>query len=181
MTRARCVFTSGDPDIGRRFDEARRDVLANGAARDTLIAELRERAGGTPERGLLTIDDAHGGLRDVERAARFLQLTYAVDVPGDPAPSAGSVFKTAGSRGLISADVAERLVAAAKTWRNLRGILRLVADDGFAIETASPRVKAVIAQACGMEDFDALTATTRETASRAAADIDALATMGPNR
>jgi len=181
MTRARCVFTSGDPDIGRRFDEARRDILANGAARDTLIAELSERTDGAPEPGLLTIDDVHGGLRDVERAARFLQLTYAVDVPDDPSPSAGSVFKTAGSRGLIPADVAERLVAAAKMWRNLRGILRLVADDGFAIETASPKGKAVIARACGMEDFDALTTAIRETASHTAADIDALATMGPNR
>ena len=181
MTRARCVFTSGDPGIGRRFDEARREILANGAARDTLIAELREVAGGTPEPGLPTIDDVHGGLRDVERAARFLQLTYAGDVPDDPAPRASSVFKTTGSRGLIPADVAERLVESAKTWRNLWGILRLVADDGFAIETASPRAKAAIARACGMDDVDALTAAIRETASRAAADIDALDTMARNR
>ncbi len=172
LTRARCLFTSGDPDVGRRFDEARRDILATGAARGTLMAKLREAAGGAPEPGLLSIDDMRGGLRDVERAARFLQLTYAGDGPDDPAPSAGSVFKTAGSRGVIPAGVAERLVAAATTWRNLRGILRLVADDGFAIETASPRTKAAIAQACGMDDFDALIAAIRETASRAAADID---------
>ena len=174
LTRARCIFTSGDPDVGRRFDEARCDVLATGAARGTLMAELRESAGGAPEPGPLSIDDVRGGLRDVERAARFLQLTYAGDGPDDPAPSAGSVFKTAGSRGMIPADVAERLAAAATTWRNLRGILRLVADDGFAIETASPRAKASIAQACGMDDGDALIAAIRETASRAAADIDAL-------
>ncbi len=174
MTRARCVFTSGDPDIGRRFDEARREILANGAARGTLIAELRERAGGAPEPGLLTIDDVRGGLRDIERAARFLQLTLAGDAPDMLTLDAASVFRTAGSRGLIPADVAERLVAAAKTWRNLLGILQLVGDDGFAIETASPTVKAVIARACGMDDFDALTSAVHETASRAAADIDAL-------
>ena len=39
LTRARCVFTSGDADLERRFDEARRDVLAHGAARDGLFEE----------------------------------------------------------------------------------------------------------------------------------------------
>ncbi len=173
LTRARCIFTSGDSGIGRRFDEARREILAHGVARGVLIAELRETAGGATEPGLLSIDDMRGGLRDVERAARFLQLTHTV-APDIPAPGAGSVFKAAGTRGLIPDHAAERLAEAAKTWRNLRGILRLVAGDGFAVETASPKVKAVIARSCGMDDFDALTAATRETASLAAADIDAL-------
>ena len=157
LTRARCIFTSGDSGIGRRFDEARREILAHGAA----------------EPGLLSIDDMRGGLRDVERAARFLQLTHTV-APDIPAPGASSVFKTAGSRGLIPVDAAVRLAEAAKMWRNLRGILRLVAEDGFAVETASPKVKAVIARSCGMDDFGALTAATRKTASLAAAGIDAL-------
>ena len=177
LTRARCIFTSGDPGIGRRFDEARREILAHGAAR---LPELREAAGGEAEPGLLSIDDMRGGLRDVELAARFLQLIHAVamDVP---APSASAIFKAAGRRGLIPVDAAERLAEAAKLWRNLRGILRLVAGDGFAVESADSKVKAIIARACGMDDFDALTAAIRETASRAAADIHALDGMVPNR
>ncbi len=171
LTRARCIFTSGDPDIGTRFDEARRAILAHGATRNSLIVELRKADGNAAEPGLLSIDDVRGGLREVELAARFLELTHAV-APDDQAPSASSVFKTAGSRGLIPVDAAERLAEAATLWRNLRGILRLVADDGFAVETAE--VKTVIAQACGMDDFDALTSAISETASRAAADIDAL-------
>ena len=175
LTRARCIFTSGDPDICKRFDEARCEILAPGAE---LIAELREAAGGEAKPGLLSIDDMRGGLREVEFGARFLQLTHTV-APDDPAPSASSVFKTAGSRGLIPVDAAVRLAEAAKMWRNLRGILRLVADDGFAVETAE--VKAVIARSCGTDEFDALTATIRETASRTAADIDALDGMSLKR
>ena len=39
LTRARCVFTSGDDDPGERFERARQDVLVHGAARDKLVAE----------------------------------------------------------------------------------------------------------------------------------------------
>ncbi len=180
LTRARCIFTSGDPDIGRRFNEARREILVHGAARGSLLAELRKVSTGAAEPGLLSIDDMRGGLRDMERAARFLQLTDAA-VPDMSAPPAGSVFKTAGRRGFLPVTTVERLVTAETLWRNLRGILRLVADEGFAVETAAPKVRAVIAQACGMDDFEALAAAIRETASRAAADIDALEGMTSNR
>ena len=174
LTRARCVFTSGESGIGKRFDEVRREILAHGTARDALIAELREAVTGATETGLLSIDHVRGGLRDVERAARFLQLTQAVPDPDVPAPSAGSIFKTAGKRGLLPDGTAERLAESAKLWRNLRGILRLLAEDDFAIETAPSKVKAVVARACGTDDFNALTTVIRETASRAAADIDSL-------
>ena len=180
LTRARCVFTSGDPDIGRRFDEARREILTNGAARDTVLAELREAPAGAPEPGPLSINDVRGGFRDVERAARCLQLTHGVasDVP---APGVDSIFQAASGRGLIPDAPAKRLAEAAKTWRNLRGILRLVAEDDFTPETADPKVKAVIARACGMDDFGALIVAIRDTASRAAADVDALDVVAPNR
>ena len=91
------------------------------------------------------------------------------------APDAVSVFRGARKRGLIATEVADRLVDAATMWRNLRGSLRLVADDGSQVETADPRVRAVVVRSCGLDDFDALDAAIRDTASRTAADIDALA------
>ena len=39
---------------------------------------------------------------------------------------------------------------------------------------AGPKVKSLVANACGQEDFDALEAVVTETASRAAAEIDTL-------
>ena len=174
LTRARCIFAGGDPEIAERFAEARREALARGERRTLLLAELRQGAAEAPEPGLESIDGMRGGLRDVERAARSLQLTHAGDASDPQSPDAGSVFQAAGERGWIDGGVAGRLAEAAGTWRNLTGILRLVAEDGFAPETAGPEVRGVIARSCGAGDFDALTALVRETASRAAADVDSL-------
>ena len=165
LTRTRRVFEFGESGIGRRFDDVRRESLAHGAARDALIAELWDGAGRAVEPGLSSLDDMRGGLRDVERAARLLRLTHTGNDPDDPAPTAASVFRGAG---------AGRLADAATLWRGLRGILRLVGGDGFAAEAAGPKVKAAIAKACGAEDFDALTATVRDTAASASAEIDTL-------
>ena len=181
LTRARCIYASGDAGIGARFDETRREILIRGVARDALVAELREAAGGTDEPGPASIEGARGGLRDVERAARFLYMSHAEDASDVPAPSAASIYQAAAAHGLIPDRAAERLVQAASMWRNLRGVLRLVAENGFAVESADPRVEAVIARACGMDDFGALTDAVREAASGAAAEIDALDGMPPDR
>ena len=174
LTRARCVFTSGDAGIGRRFDDARREVFADGAACAALIAELENAGEATPEPGLASFDGMRGGLRDVERAARRLQLTHPGEFSGDPAPAASTVFRTAGARGWTPEDVAERLARTAKTWRNLRGVLRLVAENGVVDEPVPPKVGAVIARSSGVDDVGALTAAVREAAARATADLDTL-------
>ena len=175
LVRARHVFESGDGGIGVLFDKVRHEVLSRDAARTALKGVLREAVEmGTPELGLLSIEVMRGGLLEVERAARLVQLTYADDVPEILVPDTASVFHTAGDHGLIPDDVAKRLTEAAGMWRNLHGILQLVAKDGFAVEKATPRVKTVIARSCGMNDFDALADAIPDMASRVAADIDAL-------
>ena len=175
LTRARCVFTSGDADIATRFYGARREVLIHGAARNRLLAALRKPIGDAPAPGLSSILDMRGGLLDVERAARLLYMTHAEDASAISAPSAAAIFEAAGAHGLMPVSAAARLAEAATMWRNLRGIQRLVAEDGLALETADPGVRAVVARAGGMADFAALATAVRETASRAAADIDTLA------
>ena len=178
LTRARCIFTSGDSGLGARFDETRREILARAAARDAFIGELRAPPGSTAEPGLASLDDMRGGLGDVERAARFLQFIRAGDASHDPAPAAASVFQAAGEDGSLPADAVERLKEAARMWRNLRGIQRLVADDGVVAETAAAKVKVAVARSCGLDDVEALTAVIRETASRAAEDIGAIVAAG---
>ena len=177
LTRARCVFEVGEAGIGQRFDDARREALTQGANRDALVAELRKASKGTTAPGLAAIDDMLGGLGDIERTARLLQLTRAEDSSDDPAPTAASIFEAAREGGSIPDDAAERLTEEARTWRTLRGILWLIADEGFTVETAKPKVKDVIAQSCGMDDFGALTAAVRERTVNAAAAIDVLSRM----
>ncbi|MYH35764.1 MAG: hypothetical protein F4160_03080, partial [Rhodospirillaceae bacterium] len=171
LTRARCIFEHGAAGIGQRFEEARREALGAGAARDTLIAELREAGNGAAEPGLSALEDMRGGVQHVERAARLLQLLLAGDAPDDPAPAAASVFHAAAAQGRIADDAAEDLAEAATLWRNLRGALRLVADDGESVIALGSRARAVLAQSCGRDDVDALRAAIGETAARAAAQI----------
>ncbi len=173
LAGARCVFVSGDNETRERFEQALQDGLDQVKASDVLRASLRETAAQEVKPDLLSVADMRGGLQDLERAALALRLMLRES--GTPDEHAGSVFQAAGERGLIAADAAERLAAAAPLWRDLRGSLRLIAGDGFAVDTASSQVRTGIARACGMDDFDALAARFHDTAYLAAADIDALA------
>ena len=165
LTRARCIFECDDSEIGRRFGEARREVLAECGANEALIAQLREPLEDRDETGVSTYARARGGLDDVERAARFLQLTNAAAGLDDPAPTAAAVFDAAGVKPLAQD---------AAMWRDLQGITRLIGEDGFDATAARPKVKSLVANACGHEDFDALSSAVSETASRAARQIDSL-------
>ncbi|MXX55690.1 MAG: hypothetical protein F4Z44_07880 [Gemmatimonadetes bacterium] len=178
LSRARCVWGSGDENVAERVSGELREALGKRSAREMLLAELREpgeRAVEPGLPGLQSITTRRGGLRDIERAALFLRLAPGGDAAAPRAGDAERAFRTAGDRGLITEDAAERLAAAAALWRKLRGALRLVADDGFEAESAAIGARATIAGICGVDDFDALAALIEETASGAAAGIETLA------
>ncbi len=175
LAEARCVSASGDNGIRKRFEQVLRDGLSRGAARDALMASLRETAADEVVPDLTSVAGMRGGLRELERAALALRWALRQNESDMPEQYAASVFRAAGERGLIAADAAERLAEAAALWRDLHGSLRLIAGDGFAVDTASAQVRTGIARACGLDDFDALAARFHDTASLAAADIDALA------
>ena len=165
LTRSRSVFECGDSEIGRCFGEARREVLAECGADESLIARLRMPLEDTVEPGVSTFVQMRGGLDDIERAARFLQLSSNGAGLDDPAPTAAAVFSGAGF---------EPLARAAAMWQDLQGITSLIAEEGFDATAAGPKVKSLVANACGQEDFDALESVVTETASRAASEIDTL-------
>ena len=165
LARARCVFECGDSEIGRRFGEARRTVLAEYVVNGSLVAALREPLEHPAQTGVSAYAGMRGGLDDLERVARFLQLTKAGNDIEDSAAPAAAVFADAG---------AEPLAQAATMWRDLQGILRLVGDKEFDVTAAGPKIKALVASVCGHEDFDSLDSAVAETASRAADQIDSL-------
>ncbi len=166
LSRARCVFECGESEIGRRFEEARREVLAECDANLSLIDRLREPAESPDEATVSTYAEARGGLDHVETAARLQQLRDAETALDDPAPTAGAVFDATG---------VEPLAQAAAMWRDLQGIQRLIGEEGFDPSAAGAKVRSLVASACGYEDFDGLELAVTDTASRAAAEIDALA------
>ena len=163
LTRARCVFESGDSQIGPRFGEVRREVLVWCGANPSLMASLRRPTAGPAAAGVRSYVGMRGGLDDVERAARLVHLTSDGARFDDLAPSAAEVLGSSGP-----------LFQAASLWRDLQGILRLIGEEGFDAAAAGPKVKALVAGACGQEDFDALDRAVAETASLAAAEIDTL-------
>ncbi len=165
LTRARCVFASNGSDIGSRFDAARREVLVGCGAKESLLARSNEQPEDRADTGASAYARMRGGLDDVERAARYLQLANGGSHLEDPAPTAAAVFEAAGD---------EPLAQAAKLWRDLQGVMRLVGEDGFDVAEAGPKVRSLVANACEQADFDALTSAVAETASRAAARIDRL-------
>ena len=165
LTRARCAFEYEGSDIADRFEEARRRILTEYSANRSLPDWLREWTEEGAEKNVSAYARMRGGLNDVEKAARYLQLERGGSFLDDPAPSAAAVFDAAG---------AEPLAQAAVMWRDLQGVMRLVGEEGFDAAAGGAKVKSLIANACGQEDFDALASAVTETASGAAARIDTL-------
>ena len=175
LTRARCVFEADGSGMGSRFDDARRQILGECGTDEALLARQNEQPEDRAdpdeqpeeraESGVSAYARMPGGMEDVEQAARYLQLTHAGDFLDDPAPTAAAVFDAVGD---------ETLAQAANLWRDLQGVMRLVGEEGFDADAAGPKVRSLVANACGQEDFDALRSAVEETASRAASRIDTL-------
>ena len=178
LTRSRCIFTAGDPGVAASFRRARSEILADRALREALAETLSERPAGKVRPGSLSFDDVPGGLRDVERAARVLQVAHPSLAEEREAPTAASVFRTACEQRLIAEDSARHLAAAAETWRNVNGIVGLLLEPGVAAESAPASVRAVVARSCAADDFDSLTAHCKEMAIRTAAEIGSLHLIG---
>ncbi|MCY4358780.1 MAG: fatty acid desaturase [Gammaproteobacteria bacterium] len=165
LVRARRVFTSGTDDIAVRFDAARSEILTSAKARQTLLKVLSVSSPDTSKPELSTIEDCRGGLGDVERAARLVQFTYAAKVPELLTEDTVSIFAVAGGHSLISASIAQGLDEAARLWRNLSGILRLVANADSPTVTMSKEAEAIVAGVGEVENLTALNALILQTAS----------------
>ncbi len=179
LTRARWIFTQGEPGIGQRFDDARYSLLADGPTRDALIRELGNGAGNETRTGQSLISSMQQGLRDVERAARLLQLTHLPEMPGSLITSnAASVFQAGQALEVIPREVAEQLSGAARMWRNLYGIRQLVMEDDTPVESMPDKVRMTFARSCDQADFDELTEAVREATAATESGLDAIIARG---
>ena len=174
LMQARCVYASGDSGLEVHLDKARCEVLTHGSGRQELLDKLSTVTDDTPEPGLASIDAMHGGLGELECAARWVQLTHAEDALTLLVPDTASVFDTAGGCGLVDEEVATRLADATRLWRNICGALGMVVGNHLGAETLGPKAKAAIARACAQDDFGDLPELIRTSAVQAAADLAAL-------
>lgn len=173
LMQARVVFAQGQPGLAERFEAARRELLTRSAVRNALLVKLLSAPASACEPGLLSYPEGSGGAEDVKRAARFLQLKHAGECPDLLVSDRPGIFRVAGESSLIPAATAERLAEAAHLWRNLGGILQVVGEDAFA-GGANDRVKTVVGQAAGEDDFEALTGRIRRVAARVTTDLQAI-------
>ena len=164
LSRARCVFECGDVDIGRRFDEARRELLNRYRTNEKFLEALGKPLLSDSGSGVYSFRDTRGGHDDVERTSRFLQLKRSIGIE-DSAPTATAVFENAG---------AESLAQAAGLYREILGVQTLVVENGCDLTATSPKVKSLIATSCGYESFESLDSAVNDIASQAASESERL-------
>jgi glutamate-ammonia-ligase adenylyltransferase len=121
ITRAR--FCAGAPDIGARFEQVRRDVIAaprDAAAVREEIRAMRHkvREAHPVKAGLFDVKHSEGGMMDAEFAVQCLVLTYGATHP-ELRDDVGNIalLQRAEAAGLLSPGVGE---AAANAYRELR-------------------------------------------------------------
>ena len=148
LTRARFVWEYGDTGLADRFESSRRELIDESEInKPQSVANAALSTNGDPNKSPYI--DLNEKIDQLERTARFLQLSDKTIDHNDSAPKATSIFQRFGM---------EELAKGMTLWRNLHGVSRLVHEESFDLSDAKPTVQQLVANLCGHEEFDALTA-----------------------
>lgn len=166
LMRANCIFEYGESEVANRFETIRRESLTKSKENEPLLRELLERS-----KNQLDKDDSQGArvqamIDRLDAVARFLQMKRSENDFEESAPSASSVFQS------VQAEV---LTTAANRYRELQGVTGLVFENEADLYDAKPKVRSLIASACGYEDFDSLELSISDIASNVEIEIDSIA------
>jgi glutamate-ammonia-ligase adenylyltransferase len=158
LTRARIV--SGSEELAAKVEAAILNVLTIERDRKKLADDVHDmRARIDKEKGTDDIWDlkqVRGGLVDLEFIAQFLQVITAHENPDVLDQNTSQSLENLASAGVLSPKDAQILIPAAGLYHNLTQVLRLCLERPFNPATASPGLKALLARAAGMRDFEAL-------------------------
>ena len=178
LTRARVV--SGSPAFVRRVEAAIRDILLRPRDRAKIAADVKDmRARIAVEKGgtdLWDLKQVRGGLVDLEFIAQYLQLIHAADQPQVLDQNTAASFRSLAEAGAISADIAERLTAAAHLLHNLTQVLRLCIHEKFVPSQAPDGLRMLLARAGAAPDFATLEAHLKATTADVALLFEILVT-----
>ncbi|WP_206951216.1 bifunctional [glutamate--ammonia ligase]-adenylyl-L-tyrosine phosphorylase/[glutamate--ammonia-ligase] adenylyltransferase [Trinickia acidisoli] len=150
LTRAR--FCAGDPQIGREFEDIRHRVLTTLRESGPLLAEIvamRERvAAGHPNPSdLFDVKHDRGGMVDIEFIVQYWVLLHAAHDP-ELIRNTGNIalLREVARFGLMSAEEAETVGAAYRTYRKLQHQLRLDGMEKARVphERIAPECDAVL-------------------------------------
>ncbi|MBL8665557.1 MAG: bifunctional [glutamine synthetase] adenylyltransferase/[glutamine synthetase]-adenylyl-L-tyrosine phosphorylase [Candidatus Odyssella sp.] len=160
LTRAR--FVAGDAAFGAKVMEFARGILTQPRDPERLLADVADMRRRVAEqhaaRSPWEVKHVRGGLVDVEFIAQYLLLRHAHAHPGILASSIAESYGRLGAAGLVPAERAASLAAAARLLQQVQAMLRLTIEEGFDEAAATGGLKAALARAGGAADFDALKA-----------------------
>ena len=160
LTRAR--FVAGDAALGAKVMDFVRGVLTQPRDPDKLLADVADMRRRVAEqhaaRSPWEVKHVRGGLVDVEFIAQYLLLRHAHAHPAILAPSIAEAYGRLGAAGLLPAERAAALAAAARLLQQVQAMLRLTVEEDFDEAAATDGLKTALARAGGAPSFDALKA-----------------------
>jgi [glutamine synthetase] adenylyltransferase / [glutamine synthetase]-adenylyl-L-tyrosine phosphorylase len=158
LTRARIV--AGPPQLALSLGGAISDTLCMPHIWATLAGDARDMRAKVqaqyPGKSPWDIKYAPGGLMDIEFVAQVLQLRYANQHAWLLSPNTIEALKRQSEAGVLSPLDAETLIASAKLQHALTQALRIALDGTLDPDTATPGLKALLARAGEVGDFDNL-------------------------
>ncbi|MCY4227768.1 MAG: fatty acid desaturase [Gammaproteobacteria bacterium] len=173
----RPVFSIGEAGIDERLKHAQLEILSDPQANRDAVKTLVDMQTSVEETDTVLASTAHAGIQEIQRLVRILQLSHS-DISQLAVPDNLAVLRTAGEKGLIPAKTAQNLEAATVLWRNLHGILGLIDNEKWELDSASNTKKLMIATACRAKNIDDLHSTIQDTATNATAEIETLINQG---
>ncbi len=168
LTRAR-VIAAGEV-FQKRVEEVIHTVMSQSRDPRSLAGDILDmRQAIAAEKGeddRWNLKHAAGGQVDVEFIAQYLVLAHASRHPEIVSAATARVLTQAGKLGLLEAEDAHVLISACRLYQNLTEVLRLAVDAHVVPADASPALRALLARAGEMPDFQSLSAHLVETQER---------------
>ncbi len=165
LTRARVV--AGDAALAGEVEAAIRDILSRKREPAKVAAAVAEmRALIAKEKGEDNPWDlklAAGGLTDLDFMAQYLVLAHSHDQPQLLARTTAGVFAAARDCGVVAAEDASRLAAAARFLSDVQLWQRFAVEEEFDPKAVPARIQSRIAAAAGLPDAKVLKAELDET------------------
>jgi len=164
LTRAHVITGSPsfvskiEPTILHTLAERRDPQKTAGDVRDMRARIEKEHQTSDP----WALKHVRGGLIDLEFIAQYLQLVHAHDHDKILSPNTRQVFTHGGELGLLSQDVADRLITAFDFQHDLTHVLRICVTGTLKPESATESLKTRLAQAGNAPDFAILEASLRD-------------------